>query len=355
MRIEKRSLFIVLSLLMILLGLVFPLILPDKFYFDAKHIVTDERNEKGLIGSYPFTMLFYWITGLGKLPFGLVALFQLPILLLIIWLIGIPCKFSQLNIKNCLVYLSFLMIVVFIGQPSKEFITFIFAGIIVYMFQFKYFSLGISILITSILFIFFGAIFRPYFMFIPFITFAIYLITKIRFRNRWIVSLFLGFSVLILLSFIYKLGKGEFFSEMSREAINEYRLSVGDENANTMIISPIPVTNIFAEAFTTLYGFVKVNFPVYALQFFYKPQVFAFVIWQILLTWIVIVRFGYLLKEYPRRKKELWLMCTLLAYFVVQGVFEPDLGSAVRHKIGILPLIYYIFYYDELSEQNLKN
>ncbi|MCA4782142.1 hypothetical protein NZD85_09140 [Empedobacter stercoris] len=351
MKIEKRSFFIVLSFLMILLGLIFPLILPENFYFDANIIVSDLGNEKGVIGSYPFTMLFYWITGLGKLPFSLLAIIQIPILLLLIWFIGIPNNFSTLNIKNSLIYLSFLMLVIFIGQPSKEFITFIFAAIIVYIFKYNYFSLGISILLSTLFFIIFGGVFRPYFAFMPFIACAIYFITRIRFTNRWILSLFLGFSVLILLSFLYQLGKGEFFSEMSRETINEIRLNSGDENADTMIVSPIPVTNIFTEAFATLYGFLTVNFPINALRFFYKPQVFAFVIWQILLTWIVIVRFGYLLKEYPNRKKDLWLMCLLLSYFVVQGIFEPDLGSAVRHKIGILPLIYYLFYYDDFKRK----
>lgn len=343
--------FILLVGVCILFGLFFPSILPEKFYFDAKHIITDPYNEKGLLGSYPFTMLFYWITGLGKLPFGLVALIQLPFLFLLLWVIGIPNKFAQFNIKNLLIYLSFFMVVIFIGQPSKEFITFIFAAIIVYFFQYKHFSLGVSILFSTLFFIVFGGFFRPYFVFIPFVAFAIYLITRIRFTNRWILSLSFGIFTIILFSLVYKIGKGEYFSEMSREFINEIRINSGDENADTMIVSPIPVTNFFTEAFATFYGFVTVNFPVNALRFFYKPQVMAFVVWQILLTWIVIVRFGYLLKAYPNQKKDLWLMCLLLAYFISQGVFEPDLGSAVRHKIGILPLIYYLFYYDDFKKE----
>lgn len=343
--------FILLVTICVLLGLVFPLILPDKFFFDAKHIVLDPYNEKGLIGSYPLTMLFYWITGWSKLPYSLVALIQLPLLFLLLWIIGVPNKFQQLNIKNCLVYLSFLMIAVFIGQHSKEFITFIFAAIIVYLFQYKYFSLGTSILFSSVLFIFFGGVFRPYFAFMPFIACTIYLITRIKFTNRWIMSIFLGIVMILFLSFIYKMGTGEFLSEMSRESLNSVRLESGDENANTMILSPIPVTNILTEAFATIYGFITVNFPINALRFFYKPQVLAFVVWQVLLTWVIIVRFGYLLKEYPNRKKDLWLMCLLLAYFIIQGIFEPDLGSAVRHKIGILPLIYYLFYYDDFKRK----
>jgi len=81
--------------------------------------------------------------------------------------------------------------------------------------------------------------------------------------------------------------------------------------------------------------------------------VMAFVVWQLFLFWILIVRFGYLLKSYPERKKELWIMLFILSYFIIQGIFEPDLGSAVRHKIGVLPLIYFIFYYDQFKRKVL--
>jgi hypothetical protein len=347
--------FIFIVIISVLMGMIFPLFLPERFYLDAGILVSDPGNEKGLIGSYPITILFYWITKLNALPFSLVALIQLPFLFLLLWLIGVPNKFAEINIKNCLIFLSFIMTAVFIGQPSKEFITYIFIAIIVFIFQYKYISLGVAILLSSLLFIFFGGIFRPYYAFMPFIAVAIYLIIRIKFSNRWLLSIVLGISVLIFLSFVYKLGKGEYISEMSREKLNTIRFESGDENADTMILSPIPVTNIFTEAFATVYGFITVNFPINALRFFYKPQVIAFVFWQLCVTWIVIVRFGYLLKDFPNRKKDLWLMSLLLAYFIIQGIFEPDLGSAVRHKIGILPLIYYLFYYDDFKRKIQSN
>jgi len=352
MRIEKRTFFIILSIFLILFGFIFPFILPDKFYFDSEHIIADPFNEKGLLnGSYGFTILFYSITGLSKLPYSIIAIIQLMILFILLYKVGIPKHFSKLSIKNCLMYLAFLMITIFIGQPSKEFITFIFIALIVYTFQCNYLSFGIAILISSLLFFLFGYLFRPYFSFIPFISLAIYSITNIRFKNRWIFSIFLGISIIVVLSLTYKIIKGDFLSQVTRENLNELRLNEEEVNADTMILSPIPITNIFTEAFATIYGFITVNFPINALRFFYKPQVIAFVIWQLFMTLIIIVRFGYLLEEFPNRKKELWLMCILLSYFIIQGIFEPDLGSAIRHKIGILPLIYYLFYYDDFKRK----
>ena len=57
------------------------------------------------------------------------------------------------------------------------------------------------------------------------------------------------------------------------------------------------------------------------------------------------------MKEGRNENYELWLFYMLFSYFVVQGVFEPDLGSAVRHKIGILPLIYYLLYYEDFRKK----
>ena len=228
----------------------------------------------------------------------------------------------------------------------------LFTVLIVFIITYKRFSLGVTILFSSLAFIVFGVLFRPYFVFMPIVAFPIYLITKIHFKNRWIMALCLGGLTILFLSFIYKLTNGDFFSEMTREELNRNRLLAGDSNADTMIVSPIPITNLFAEAFSILYGFITVNFPINGLRFFYKPQVLAFIVWQILISGIVILRFGKLLSSYPKYKKELWLMSFLLAYFIIQGNFEPDLGSAVRHKIGILPIIYYLFYYDDFKRKD---
>lgn len=343
--------FYILVIFSLFLGVIFPFFLPDRFFADAILIVTDPGNEKGWIGSYPTSMMFYDITRLGELPFSIVALIQLPILYLILRLIGIPEKFQIFTIKNCLIYLGFLMMAVFMGQPSKEFFTFILLGLIVLLFKRKELSLGICLIASFILFGLFGAIFRPYFAFIPIISIGVFLISRIRFKNRWLLSLAVGIAIIVFLSFSYQLVKGELFSGISRELVNSERMNSDD--AETMILSPIPPTNIFTEAIATVHGFISVNFPINALKFYYKPQVIAFVFWQIFLTWIIIVRFGYLLKTYTSRKKEFWLMLFFISYIIIQAIFEPDLGTAVRHKIGVFPLIYFLLYYDEFKRKLL--
>jgi cell division protein FtsW (lipid II flippase) len=77
-----------------------------------------------------------------------------------------------------------------------------------------------------------------------------------------------------------------------------------------------------------------------------SPQIISFIIWQLLLFYILLVRLARCLKEKKNNKDELWILLILFSYFIVQGLFEPDLGSAVRHKIGVFPIIYYALYYD---------
>lgn len=347
---KNKFQFYILAILCICLGTIFPFILPENFYFDSDTIV-NHNSERGWSGSYPLTMMFYYITGLGLLPYWLIALIQLPILFLALRIIGIPEDFHVFTIKNCLVYISFFMIVAFIGQPSKELFTFLLVAFIVYLFQIRQLSLGVCLILSFSVLIFFGAVFRPYFMFIPLIASGIFLITKIKFKNRFLMGIFGGILVLVFLSFSHGLIKGKHLSEISREEANVGRMD--NEFADTMILSPMDTSTMYGELFSSYYGFFTVNFPINGLKFFYKPQVVSFVIWQLLLSVILVIRFTYLLRDYPTRKKEFWITLFMLSYFIIQGIFEPDLGSAVRHKIGILPLIYFVLYYDKFKRKFL--
>ena len=92
-------------------------VLPPKFFFDTAIIIYDKYNEIGYFGSYPLTILFYKIIGFRHLPFPIIALIQFPILIYILYKIGIPDNFEKLNIKNILVYLGIFMIAIFISMP----------------------------------------------------------------------------------------------------------------------------------------------------------------------------------------------------------------------------------------------
>lgn len=346
---KNKAAFFIIAAANLVVAIFSSYILPPKFFYDAAIIAYDKFNEIGYFGSYPLTILFYKITGFRYLPFPIIAIIQFPILIYILYKIGIPNDFEKINIKNILVYLGIFMIAIFIAMPSKEFITFLYITPIILMCVNKKYSLQKTIVISTLLLIIFGAVYRPYFALIPIIAGGMYLISFINFKNKTITTIFYGLLIAFFLSLSYGIVKGKYFSEMSREVVNKAR--IGSADANSMITPPLKPDTWYGEMTAVFYGFFTVNIPVNGLKHLFSPQIIVFIIWQLLLFYILLVRFSKCLKERTKYKYELFILFILFSFFILQGVSEPDLGSAIRHKIGIFPLIYFALYYDHFRKE----
>jgi hypothetical protein len=324
-------------------------LLPKRFFYDAALIAFDKGNEIGFLGSYPLTILFYKVTGLRYLPFPIIALIQYPILIYTLYKIGVPGNFDKINVKNILAYLGFFMMAIFMSMPSKEFITFLYLALIVFLYRNDSISFWKSIVLSMFLLALFGVLYRPYFLLIPIIAFAMYAASFIKFKNKTVTTIFYGLIMAVFLSLSYGLLIGQYLSESSREVVNMDRMNSAD--ANSMISSPVKPDTWYGETIGILYGFVSVNIPVNGLKHFLSPQIIAFVIWELLLFYILLVRLSRCLKNREKYKYELWVLLILFSYSIVQGVFEPDLGTAIRHKMGVFPLIYYALYYEYFRKE----
>ena len=344
---KNKVTFLLLFIVSFMITLIAEYILPEKFFYDAQTIVFDIYNEAGFKGSYPLTMSFYKYTLLGKLPFNVVGIIQLCFYYFILYKIGIPKDFHVFTLKNLVMYLAFLMIAIFIAMPSKEFITFLYISQIVFVIRSRQIGLDVALLYSFFLLIVFGVFFRSYFALIPFISIFLYLISKIKYTNRTLGILVTSILIIVLFSVTHSIINGSYFSDLARNSVNEIR--EGSADANSMIIPPLANTNSFAELVNTFYSFLSVNFPIVELKHFLSPRILMFIIWQILFTVIFVVRFSWAINK--REYKVLWIFYFLFSYLAIQSVFEPDLGSAIRHKIGMLPLIYYVFYYDSFSRK----
>jgi hypothetical protein len=344
---KARFLFLFIANLIVAVTAFY--ILPKRFFYDAAIIAFDKGNEIGFFGSYPLTILFYKITGLRYLSFPMIALIQYPILAYVLYKIGVPANFDKINVKNLLVYLGFFMMAIFMSMPSKEFITYLYLALIVFIFKNESISFKKSVFLSLFLLGILGAFYRPYFLLMPIIACGMYLVSAINFKNKTLTTIFYGLFIAVFLSLSYGLVKGKYLSESSREVVNSTRLQ--SQDANSMIASPLKPDTWYGETVGIVYGFFTVNFPVNGLKHVLSPQIIAFVIWQLLLFYILLVRFSRCLKNRKEQEYELWILLILFSYFIVQGVFEPDLGTAIRHKIGVFPLIYYALYYDHFRKQ----
>ncbi|WP_281231278.1 hypothetical protein [Flavobacterium gelatinilyticum] len=350
-RIIKKSTasFLLIALANLVVAFSTFFVLPPKFFYDSTIIIYDKYNEIGYLGSYPLTILFYKVTGLRYLPFPLIALIQFPILMYVLYQIGIPASFEKVNIKNGIVYLGIFMIAIFIAMPSKEFITFLYITPIILLCKNRQYSFQKTVILSIFLLVLFGALYRPYFVLIPVIAGGMYLISFINFKNKTLTTIFYGLLIAFFLSLSYGVLKGKYFSEMSREVVNKER--IGSADANSMITPPLKPDTWYGEAVAIFYGFFTVNLPVNGLKHILSPQIILFVLWQLLLFYILLVRFAKCLKEREYYKYELFIFFILFSFFIVQGVFEPDLGSAIRHKIGIFPLIYFTLYHEYFRKE----
>ncbi|MDY0780409.1 hypothetical protein [Tenacibaculum sp. IB213877] len=339
--------FSFLGLVIAILGVFF---LPERFFFDTPTILFDRYNEIGWRGSYPFAIMFYHLTGLKHLSFSIIGLIQFSIAIYLIFKIGIPKNFHKTTAKNLISYLSFILIGIFLCMPTKEFINIVYIATIVLLFKKNKHNLSRTVITTLLLLIFFGYFFREYYLLIAFLSVVFYLISKTNIKNKNIATIFYGLLVAISVSLSYGVVKGEFISQKTRESYNESRKN-GVAN-NSAITSPIKTDSWYGESFGIVYGFFSINLPINGFKHILSPQIIAFVFWQLLLFIILFIRYERCFKEGIIDNSEIWIFYILFSFFIVQGVFEPDLGSAIRHKMGIFPIIYYALYYDTFKKKN---
>jgi hypothetical protein len=345
---ENKLFFYGLFFVNLIISILAFAVLPERFFNDANYIVLPALHGKEEIGSYGFTIAFYKYTFLSYLHYSVVALIQYSVLIFALYKIGLPPNFHIINAKNLIIHISFFMLAIFVSMPSKEFITFLFVVTIPYLYQSKIPS-KYKILSSMLFLVVFGLVFRIYFILIPIIAVGMYLISFIKFKNKILATFFYGILIAVFLSLAHGLIKGEFLSESSREAVNIYRKGM---DVNSMIISPVKTDVWYGETIGIFFGFFSVNLPVIeGIKHILSPQIVSFIIWQLALFYILIVRYNRCLKNRIEKKNELWAILIIFAYFIVQGIFEPDLGTATRHKIAFLPLIYYIFYYDYIGKK----
>ncbi|MFL1894421.1 hypothetical protein ACJRPK_01885 [Aquimarina sp. 2-A2] len=227
-------------------------------------------------------------------------------------------------------------------MPTKEFITYIFNLIVVLIVvreqKYAKFKLILALLV-------FSYFFRSYYLLVGIVSIAIYYGSKIKFKNKKLLIISIGITTVVFLSLSYGIVKGSYISDSTRELINSRR----DAYNNTQIVSPISTDTWYGETVGILYGIYTVNLPLNAFLYL-SPHIILFALWQLCLL-------VYILKIYDSKVKGdnnsefEWLFYYGIAYFLIQGLFEPDLGSAVRHKAGIFPIIFFMLYYDQFRKK----
>ena len=351
---RKNILFFSAWVMAFLIAITSFMFLPEKFFYDSNEILkTSYSMGNWLKGSYPFTSNFYHIIGLSYLPFSLIGFFQIALLFVLTIFIVIPKKFTLLHLEHIIVAFSILLLGVFLGQPSKEFIAFLIMYLVLIIIQKHEYSLQYRCVLSSVLLIVIAVLFRPYYVLLPFLVLGMYLTLLITKKQKIFWVIFSGIAMLIVVSLIVYSLKYEYLTELYREQVNDPRR--GEEYANSIISSPLRPNTFLNEIFSIFYGIISVNIPIEGLRHITKPQIIIFVLWQLFFISLFFKMLIKSIESYSQNKEKVLILFFLLSFFIVQGVFEPDLGSAIRHKIGVFPFIYYIFIYEKFDFRRPNN
>jgi Na+/H+-translocating membrane pyrophosphatase len=159
-----------------------------------------------------------------------------------------------------------------------------------------------------------------------------YFFTFLKLKNKAFLSIIFGVFISILISIVIASIEGTYITESTREMVNEIRGNTSE--AQSKFVSPVEPNTWYGESISIIYGFLAVNIPIIeTFKHILKPQIIVFIIWQLFLFYILLKKLSKSLKNKEKYKLELWILLILFSYYIVQALFEPDLASAVRHKM----------------------
>ena len=186
---KNQILFITIAFISVVLGVFAHQFLPDKYYYDAILIATDPYNQKGFINSYPVAMMFYDTFFLNKLPYPILAIFQLSIIFYCFYRLSIPKKFTKLYLSNILIWSALIALSIYISMPSKEFINILFIFLLAFILKSKKLKQKTKITAILVLFGLFGLWYRIYFVMIPVLAVTSFLVFRLKISKKIITSI----------------------------------------------------------------------------------------------------------------------------------------------------------------------
>ncbi|MEE4025356.1 hypothetical protein V1Y59_19885 [Gordonia sp. PKS22-38] len=310
-------------------------ILPDKFSYDGDFIQRI-ANGTGIArgdNSYTNTGAFYRILNLEDSPIlsGLLGLTAFTLLCALV--VSKSVRQIYWPASLAVVGASTIFAAVYLGYYSKEIIVLAIVATIVAMPE----RVECEVAIIAVM-LAYAALFRPYWMIIA----AIYAICRLLPTRSVNLKSLLTASVivLVLISVVFEVGLGVSL-DYYRQSVNDIRGAGSDSITRIepyVSIAPSQLESVVNVTITLITLFFP--FPLIFLGSAYYVGIVCSVsvVW---LTFLLAVsRLGA--GDIVSLKKTMRLSrCISLAFafIVVQALFEPDFGSAVRHQVPIMPAV----------------
>lgn len=263
--------------------------------------------------SYKSTALFFRMLGFTHQSSYLVEIIFSSViytlfLFVIIFVLGI--NLAKLIPFICISLLTFFSIVYF-SMFSKDLIAFIFLSMSVIFNKSNKYNCWMVVMVLL-----YGFLFRAYW-----IIFAGYILLFYFMQNKRIRPIKQA-----LFSFIALLGIGWGYQKIYGLYISQIRAdTLSVLNANTKIQNLYPATSLLNDFFNSLYSLSNLLFPINGINS-KNEIVYYFVLYAVL---CLIIKSK---KNEAIRISAIQIICSFL---LVQALFEPDMGSALRHQIVV--------------------
>lgn len=324
-------------------------ILPDKYFYDANTIrrYFSYSNNFTLGDSFANTARFYKLFGFDHLNLRMLEGY-FSYLFIYICLISI---FKKANAKLTLnmsitIFIWNTLFCVYLGQLSKDVIAFITITIVLLLFKPNN---RFRIILIFIILLGYALIFRTYwfiFIYFIFLNYITYNNNRHFFKHKGIKIVI--YFIAILIPFIVADQIGEALTN-ARTAVNTAR--VGSVDANTLVMNILPNNNFFQDLINWLYSLFIFILPV-NLLFKLNGLAITFLFWNFL---NIILVLNILKSKFIHNKNYVLLFVIIVSYYMTQALFEPDLGSFLRHQLVITQIqifIYLQYEKDKLTKRN---
>lgn len=325
--------------------------LPQKYFYDANHILNVMNNVGLTDKAYTYTanmFNFFNMFGFSTIEeWGyLISIIFLPIL---IFEIAKKKKFNNFELIFIISSIGLLNIYVF--GLSKDVIQFIYFLAIFFVLKSNKLSNLKKIILICIILLYEALNFRVYYAIMAMLVVTIYYIYLIFIDGRKISKktfkkiILIAFFAFFLETFVVQLISSENYESIlnARYSVNIFRQDGTD--SNTLINDLLGRnTNYFIFIGNYFINAIRLMFPI---ELFLKgPKQGIFVIYQIFVSFCLI-------KACRKINKEncLWII-TVISFFMISFIFEPDFGSFVRHETTMFLILLEVI---NISYEKSKN
>lgn len=329
-------LFLLLFMLMIVVAMGKEYVMSPYYFYDQKTLFEIMKFTYSFRpgNSYGSSAYFYKLLGFEQSSVFFALLSSLMIMATYVFIL-IKVRGGQLNILDLGVFLFFIFLsVINLTWQNKDFIVFL----VMLPLLITFFHRATGLIIWTCFAIAYAYYFRTYWFLFLLEFYGLFLASRIikSGRGLFILCLLSLLALSITVSVVLGVDADSF-----RTSVNEIRLERDESGTNTIITPWVGAGN-------PLLGWINISitwitffipFPLILLLSPYYLVISSFIILMFRRIWQVI--------DCVMADKS-WPLLTIyalivIAFTVIQSMFEPDYGSYVRHLAPFYPLMFYVY------------